>query len=72
MVNLMRSFTNGNLFIKEPDSPFVLGIYYDTGRLFLFKRIGDEITRFDNNKSFPTSQRVLRKQQNISILESRK
>lgn len=45
--------------IKEPDSPFVLGIYYDTGRLFLFKRIGDEITRFDNNKSFPTSQRVL-------------
>ena len=45
--------------IKEPDSPFVLGIYYDTGRLFLFKRIGGEITRFDNNKSFPTSQRVL-------------
>ena len=45
--------------IKEPDSPFVLGIYYDTGRLFLFKRIGDEITRFDNSLSFPTSQRIL-------------
>lgn len=49
--------------IKEPDSPFVLGIYYDTGRLFLFKKIGDEITRFDNNKSFPTSQRILERYQ---------
>ena len=28
--------------IKESDSPFVLGIYYDTGRLFLFKKISDE------------------------------
>lgn len=45
--------------IKEPDSSFVLGIYYDTGRLFLFKRIKDEITRFDNSLSFPTSQRIL-------------
>lgn len=49
--------------IKEPDSPFVLGIYYDTGRLFLFKRVGDEITRFDNNKSFPTSQKILERYQ---------
>ena len=49
--------------IKEPDSPFVLGIYYDTGRLFLFKKIDDEITRFDNNKSFPTSQRILERYQ---------
>ena len=49
--------------IKEPDSPFVLGIYYDAGRLFLFKRVGDEITRFDNNKSFPTSQKILERYQ---------
>lgn len=49
--------------IKEPDSPFVLGVYYDAGRLFLFKRIADEITRFDNNKSFPTSQRILERYQ---------
>lgn len=45
--------------IKEPDSDFVLGIYYDTGRLFLFKKLDNEITRFDNTKSFPTSQRIL-------------
>ncbi len=49
--------------IKEPDSPFVLGIYYDTGRLYLFKRIRDEITRFDNALSFPTSQRILEQYQ---------
>lgn len=49
--------------IKEPESPFVLGIYYDAGRLFLFKRINDEITRFDNNLSFPTSQKILERYQ---------
>lgn len=49
--------------IKEPDSPFVLGVYYDAGRLFLFKRIKDEITRFDNSLSFPTSQRILEQYQ---------
>lgn len=49
--------------IKEPESPFVVGIYYDTGRLFLFKRINDDITRFDNSKSFPTSQRILERYQ---------
>ena len=40
--------------MKEPDSPFVLGVYYETGRLFLFKKINNEITRFDNSLSFPT------------------
>lgn len=49
--------------IKEPESPFVLGIYYDTGRLFLFKRIKDEITRFDNNLSVPNSQKILEQYQ---------
>ena len=49
--------------IKEPDSPFVLGIYYETGRLFLFKRIGNDITRFNNSLSFPTSQRILEQYQ---------
>lgn len=49
--------------IKESESPFVLGIYYDTGRLFLFKKIGDEITRFNNALSFPTSQRILERYQ---------
>lgn len=49
--------------MKEPDSSFVLGVYYDTGRLFLFKRINGEITRFDNNKSFPTSQKILERYQ---------
>lgn len=45
--------------IKESDSPFVLGVYYNASRLFLFKKIKNEITRFDNNLSFPTSQRIL-------------
>ncbi len=49
--------------IKEPESPFVLGAYYDSGRLFLFKRINGDITRFDNTKSFPTSQRILERYQ---------
>lgn len=49
--------------MKEPDSPFVLGIYYDMGRLFLFKRIKDEITRFDNSLSLPASQRILEQYQ---------
>ncbi|HBF6358319.1 TPA: N-6 DNA methylase [Clostridioides difficile] len=47
--------------IKEPNSKFVLGIYYDAGRLFLFKRINDEITRFENSKNIPKSQRILEK-----------
>lgn len=49
--------------MKEPDSPFVLGVYYETGKLFLFKRIHDEITRFDNSLSFPTSQKILEQYQ---------
>ena len=49
--------------MKEPDSLFVLGIYYETGRLFLFKRIENEITRFNNSLSFPTSQRILEQYQ---------
>ena len=49
--------------IKEPDSPFVLGAYYDTGRLFLFKRLMGYITRFNNSLSFPTSQRILEQYQ---------
>ena len=49
--------------MKEPDSPFVLGIYYETGRLFLFKKVGNDITRFDNSLSFPTSQRILEQYQ---------
>ena len=49
--------------IKEPENPFVLGIYYDTGRLFLFKKIKDEITRFDNSLSFPNSQKILEQYQ---------
>lgn len=49
--------------MKESDSPFVLGIYYDMGRLFLFKRIKGEITRFDNSLSFPTSQQILEQYQ---------
>lgn len=49
--------------IKESESPFVLGIYYDTGRLFLFKKIGDEITRFNNALSYPKSQKILEQYQ---------
>ena len=49
--------------MKESDSPFVLGVYYDTGRLFLFKKIKDKITRFDNSLSFPTSQKILEQYQ---------
>lgn len=49
--------------IKEPDADFVLGIYYDTGRLYLFKKVENEITRYDNGKNFLTSQRILEKYQ---------
>lgn len=47
--------------LKEPDSKFVLGIYYDEGRLFLFKKVRDEISRFENSKNIPKSQRILEK-----------
>lgn len=46
--------------IKESDAPFVLGIYYNEGRLYLFKKQENElITRYDNSKNFPNSQRIL-------------
>jgi len=45
--------------LKEPDSDFVLGIYYDTGRLYLFKKLNGIITRYDNTKNYAYSQRIL-------------
>ncbi|HEY4543851.1 MAG TPA: N-6 DNA methylase, partial [Tissierellaceae bacterium] len=50
--------------IKESDSPFVLGVYYNEGRMYLFKK--DQkgiITRYDNSKNFPNSQRILEQYQ---------
>lgn len=49
--------------INEPEGDFVMGVYYDTGRLFLFKKIANIITRFDNAKNFLKSQRILEKYQ---------
>ena len=49
--------------IKEPDTELALAAYYDKERLYLFKRIGNEIQRLDNSKNFPTSQRILEKLQ---------
>ncbi|QPI67374.1 SAM-dependent DNA methyltransferase [Exiguobacterium sp. PBE] len=50
--------------IKESDSPFVLGIYYNEGRLYLFKKDRDGvITRYDNSKNFLQSQRILEQYQ---------
>jgi type I restriction enzyme M protein len=44
--------------IKEPDVTFVLGAYYDTRRLYLFKKVDGIISRLDNSRNFPNSQRV--------------
>lgn len=49
--------------LKESDCEKVLGAYYDKGRLYLFKRIGNQIFRLDNSKNFPTSQRILEQYQ---------
>jgi len=50
--------------IKESDSPFVLGVYYNEGRLYLFKKDRKgTITRYDNGKNFLSSQRVLEQYQ---------
>lgn len=49
--------------IKEPDAHFILGIYYDAERLYLFKKYKDEISRYDNSMNYPTSQRILEKYQ---------
>lgn len=49
--------------IKEPDAHFILGVYYDAERLYLFKKHNDEISRYDNSMNYPTSQRILEKYQ---------
>lgn len=50
--------------ITESDSLFTLGVYYNEGRLYLFKKdIGGTISRYDNSKNFPTSQRILEQYQ---------
>ncbi len=49
--------------IKEPDSNFVLGVYYDTGRLYLFKKLNNTISRYDNAKNYAYSQRILEQYQ---------
>lgn len=50
--------------IKESDSPFALGVYYNEGRLYLFKKdIDGTISRYDNSKNFPNSQRILEQYQ---------
>lgn len=45
--------------MKEPDVPIVIGSYYDRERLYLFKKINNDISRLDNSKNFPSSQRIL-------------
>jgi type I restriction enzyme M protein len=49
--------------IKEPDALFVLGVYYDSGRLYLFKRLNGKISRYDNSKNYDYSQRILEQYQ---------
>ena len=50
--------------IKESDSAFVAGVYYNEGRLYLFKRDKTGlITRYDNGKNFLKSQRILEQYQ---------
>ena len=49
--------------IKEPDSNFVLGVYYDAGRLYLFKKFNGTISRYDNTKNYAYSQRILEQYQ---------
>lgn len=50
--------------IKESDSVFTLGIYYNFGRLYLFKKdSSSSITRYDNGKNFLKSQRILEQYQ---------
>lgn len=38
-------------YMKEPDSPYVLGILYDAGRLYLFQRKNNQILRYDESKN---------------------
>jgi len=49
--------------LKESDCAKVLGAYYDKGRLYLFKKVGNEIFRLDNSKNYPNSQRILEQYQ---------
>lgn len=49
--------------IKETDKENAIGIYYDKGRLYIFKKTGGDITRLDNSKNFLTSQRLLERLQ---------
>ena len=49
--------------IKESDSNFTLGIYYNFGRLYLFKKVDGVISRYDNGKNFEKSQRILEQYQ---------
>lgn len=49
--------------MKEPDCQFVLGIYYDKERLYLFKKKNEKISRLDNSKNFDNSQRILERLQ---------
>lgn len=46
--------------MKESDSRFVLGCYYDSGRMYLFKRDSEKkYIRYDDGKNLDYSQRVL-------------
>lgn len=49
--------------LKESDSNFVLGVYYDTSRLYLFKKLNNIISRYDNAKNYTYSQRILEQYQ---------
>jgi type I restriction enzyme M protein len=49
--------------LKESDCNKVLGAYYDKSRLYLFKKIGNDIFRLDNSKNYLGSQRILEQYQ---------
>lgn len=38
-------------YMKEPDAPYVLGVIYDAGRLYLFQRKNGIISRYDESKN---------------------
>lgn len=38
-------------YMKEPDTPYVLGVIYDAGRLYLFQRKNGKISRYDESKN---------------------
>ena len=49
--------------LKESDCEEGFRAYYDMGRLYLFKRVGNKIFRLDNSKNSPNSQRILEQYQ---------